>query len=126
MKTETNGKFSLGRVVATPNALEAISGEEMAKALARHAAGDWGECGREDWQENELSLWLDGIPLYAAGAPLEFDDRALSERIRSEREVKIRLKLERGPASIRFWTLSAASLKASCSVVIFCCGWFAR
>ena len=49
-------KFSLGRVVATPNALESIEPFEVAEALDRHAAGDWGECGPDDWEENELSL----------------------------------------------------------------------
>jgi hypothetical protein len=50
--------FTLGRVVSTPGALEA-----MAKAntngmmlLLRHATGDWGEVCEEDAKENELSV----------------------------------------------------------------------
>jgi hypothetical protein len=51
-------KFSLGQVVATPGALAAIqeAQDSLWPYLARHAAGDWGEVGREDKAENELSL----------------------------------------------------------------------
>jgi len=48
--------FELGRVVSTPGALEALTREDIGKALARHHRGDWGEIGRHDWQENEASL----------------------------------------------------------------------
>ncbi len=57
--------FSLGRVVATRNACSALTTEEIAAALARHAAGDWGELPPEDWQENELSL-KEGFRLLSA------------------------------------------------------------
>jgi hypothetical protein len=54
----TEAKFSLGQVVATPGALCAL--EEACESslgfLMRHAAGDWGDVGKEDWQENEFSL----------------------------------------------------------------------
>ena len=56
MKTKTKPSFELGQVVATPKALETIPPEDVMRALARHAAGDWGEVDPEDWQENELSL----------------------------------------------------------------------
>lgn len=51
-------KFPLGRIVATPGALEAIqeAGQEPAEFLLRHQAGDWGDVCEEDRQENELSL----------------------------------------------------------------------
>ena len=64
MKTKTERSFSLGRVVATPNALATIPPDEVTKALGRHAACDWGECGPEDWQENELSL-KEGFRLFS-------------------------------------------------------------
>ena len=62
--TKTKTTFSLGRIVATPNALDAVSREDIAKALARHAAGDWGECGPEDSRENDLSL-REGLRLFS-------------------------------------------------------------
>lgn len=49
-------KFPLGRTVITPSALEALTGEDVQAALARHARGDWGELDEHDRQENELSL----------------------------------------------------------------------
>ncbi|MBI2806121.1 MAG: hypothetical protein HYX68_14160 [Planctomycetes bacterium] len=55
-----NGKprFSLGRVVATPGALEAMaaSGQNAAEFIDRHAHGDWGEVDAEDRQANEDAL----------------------------------------------------------------------
>ena len=50
------GKFSLGQVVATPGALEELSGEEIANALSRYAGGDWGDMCKDDKKENELAL----------------------------------------------------------------------
>lgn len=46
--------FPLGRVVATPGAIEAL---EKAKTsawdlLRRHVAGDFGEVDQDDWQAN--------------------------------------------------------------------------
>lgn len=51
-------RFPLGRVVATPGALEALDayGGSPALLLARHQSGDWGEVPSEDARENELSV----------------------------------------------------------------------
>jgi hypothetical protein len=70
-------KFSLGRLAATPGALEAMeaSGQTPEFFIAKHLAGDWGEVGAEDWQLNDeavrdgsrlLSVYrtLRGIRLY--------------------------------------------------------------
>jgi hypothetical protein len=54
--TATKKSFPLGRVVATANAASTLEQEDINKALARHASGDWGEVGPEDREENELSL----------------------------------------------------------------------
>lgn len=58
MNTIHNAKFSLGRVVATPGALEALKDAEAEAMtyLQRHAVGDWGDLSKEDLEENELSL----------------------------------------------------------------------
>jgi len=50
------GLFAIGRLVVSMNALSAISAKDAFTAMRRHAAGDWGECGPEDWQKNEVSL----------------------------------------------------------------------
>jgi len=51
-------RFPLGRIVATPAALEALeeAGENPAALLNRHISGDWGELDEHDLQENERSL----------------------------------------------------------------------
>jgi hypothetical protein len=48
----------LGRVVATPRALEMLSSADTdpGELLERHRCGDWGELDEHDWQENERSL----------------------------------------------------------------------
>lgn len=50
--------FSMGRVVATPGALQLLdqTGTSPAELLDRHAAGDWGQVPPEDVRENELSI----------------------------------------------------------------------
>ena len=54
----SGAKFELGRIVATPGALEAFraSGDDLLAYLIRHVAGDWGDVDEHDRHENELSL----------------------------------------------------------------------
>jgi len=51
-------KFPLGRLAATPGALEAMeaSGQTPDFFLARHQAGDWGDVNEEDQQSNDQAL----------------------------------------------------------------------
>jgi len=51
-------RFPLGRVVATPGALNALEKAEQhpAEFLDRHVNGDWGEVPDADKQENELAV----------------------------------------------------------------------
>jgi glutamate N-acetyltransferase/amino-acid N-acetyltransferase len=51
-----------------------------------------------------VDLDLNGYPLYRAGAPVEFDNAAVSNAIRDNRETKIVLTFGEGKSSIRFWT----------------------
>lgn len=48
----------LGRVVATPGALEMLAAAEIdpGELLDRHRSGDWGELDTQDCRENERSL----------------------------------------------------------------------
>ncbi len=69
------GPLSLGRVLATPGALRALSeaGEDPLRLLVRHAAGDWGNLDAQDRRENERSLkngWrvLSSYPFGEGGA----------------------------------------------------------
>lgn len=60
-------KFSLGQILATPGALEALqeSGQNVQFFLARHVQGDWGEVDDEDKLANDRSL-VDGSRLLSA------------------------------------------------------------
>ena len=49
-------KFRVGKLVATPNAIEHLSQGDMVSGLSRHMAGDWGDVNMDDHEENELSL----------------------------------------------------------------------
>ena len=49
-------RFHLGQTVVTPNALRALSQEELITALARHVSGDWGEVDPGARAANERAL----------------------------------------------------------------------
>ncbi len=51
-------KFSLGRTVATPAAIQFMqeNGVDHNKIMARHHFGDWGDLCEEDKQQNEWAL----------------------------------------------------------------------
>ena len=50
--------FSLGQVVATPGAIDALNqaGQDALALLTRHIGGDWGELDEEDKAENDFSV----------------------------------------------------------------------
>ena len=60
----THTRFSLGQIVATPGALEALSatGEQPARFLNRHQQADWGELCDEDKRLNDEAVAHEGEP----------------------------------------------------------------
>jgi len=58
MIAKTQPRFSLGRVVAAPGALEALRKvrHSAAEFVERQARGDWGNVCEEDRQPNEQSF----------------------------------------------------------------------
>ena len=54
----TKPKFNLGKLTATPGALEALAdaGQSPMVFISRHIRGDWGDCCEEDRQANEDAL----------------------------------------------------------------------
>lgn len=57
-KNKKKPLFSLGQVVATPGALQALqdAGQDAAVLLSRHITGDWGDLDEEDKQQNDFSV----------------------------------------------------------------------
>jgi hypothetical protein len=60
-------KFSLGQIVATPGALEALlkANQSPTDFIRRHARGDWGDLCEEDREANEQAL-LDSSRILSA------------------------------------------------------------
>lgn len=58
-------RFPLGRVVATPGALEAVGHAGCFLLLKRHLGGDWGDLDGSDRRSNERAL-RDGERLLSA------------------------------------------------------------
>ena len=48
--------FRLGRIVATPNALQSITQDDILLGIQRHQAGDWGSLTEDDHAANDRAL----------------------------------------------------------------------
>jgi hypothetical protein len=53
-----NKRFDIGRMVATPGALEALqeAGQNAMEFITKHQQGNWGDMKEEDKRENEFSV----------------------------------------------------------------------
>jgi len=79
-------RFPLGKIVITPGALKALTGEDVLGALGRHVVGDWGELCPEDLAENERSL-REGFRLFSS---------------------------YRSPSGVKFWIITEADRSSTC------------
>ena len=61
------GPFPLGKVVATPGALNLllVAEEDPLRFLARHASGDWGELCEFDHRQNQIAL-REGLRVFSS------------------------------------------------------------
>jgi glutamate N-acetyltransferase/amino-acid N-acetyltransferase len=92
---------AIARAVAdSPLVKTAIAGGDPNWGRIVSAAGYAGVA----FEEHELSLWLNDVPLYRAGNPLPFDAAGVSQRLKTAREAHIRLLLTHGGSAVRFWT----------------------
>jgi glutamate N-acetyltransferase/amino-acid N-acetyltransferase len=89
---------------------KAIAESALVKTAIYGADPNWGRfvsaagyCGVE-FEEKDLSLWLDGRLLYERGSPVKFDVDAASQRLREQSTTHLRLKFELGTAGCQFWT----------------------
>jgi glutamate N-acetyltransferase / amino-acid N-acetyltransferase len=89
---------------------KAVAESALVKTAIYGADPNWGRVvsaagySGVDFSERDLSLWLDDRLLYDRGAPVEFDSKAVSERLRTERSACLRLKFELGTSNCQFWT----------------------
>jgi hypothetical protein len=67
-------KFSLGAIVATPNAMDELSSDDIERGLARHLSGDWGDVCPEDWKLNDEALKIGNrlLSAYTAANGVKF------------------------------------------------------
>jgi len=64
MNSRTICKFPPGQLVITTNAQAQLPEADVRRAIARHLAGDWGDCSPDDREANDLAL-LDGARLFS-------------------------------------------------------------
>ena len=57
--------FQLGQLLATPNAFEHITQDDIMAALQRHVAGDWGDVCAEDKMLNDRAV-VEGTRILSA------------------------------------------------------------
>ena len=99
---------------ATESDARAIAKEVADSALVKtaiHGADpNWGRIvsaagyAGVPFNEPDLSLWLNGFPLYQDGAPVAFEEAVVAANLRENRQTHIRLLLNHGKAQARFWT----------------------
>jgi glutamate N-acetyltransferase/amino-acid N-acetyltransferase len=88
----------------------AVADSALVKTAIHGADPNWGRIvsaagySGVSFDEEGLSLWINDVAVYKQGAPTQFDAAALSGNIRANRDVDLRLVLNRGEGSIRFWT----------------------
>ena len=87
-----------------------VADSALVKTAIHGADPNWGRIvsaagySGVDLDEEQISLRLNGIPLYQAGVPQPFDAAAASHSIRENRDTHIELILTLGTAAVRYWT----------------------
>lgn len=57
-----------------------------------------------EFDESEVTLWLNETRLYEHGQPVGFDASVVSQHLIDNRDTSIRIRFNRGSAAWRFWT----------------------
>jgi glutamate N-acetyltransferase/amino-acid N-acetyltransferase len=89
---------------------KAIADSPLVKTAVAGADPNWGRIvsatgyAGVPLREEDISLRLNGTPLYQAGAPVGHDAASVSHGLRENRDVLIELDLALGDAAVRFWT----------------------
>jgi glutamate N-acetyltransferase/amino-acid N-acetyltransferase len=99
------GSFEDARAIA-----RAVADSPLVKTAIHGADPNWGRIvsaagyAGVAFQEEELSLRINDVPVYEDGMPVPFDAERLSQSLRNQRDVHLRLMLNSGSESVRFWT----------------------
>jgi hypothetical protein len=74
--------FDLGRLVATPAAIESVPAVDITEGLARHLNGDWGDLDMEDQRANKRALETGGriLSAYTSKSGVKFWISTCAER----------------------------------------------
>lgn len=87
-----------------------IADSALVKTAITGADPNWGRIvsaagyAGVELREEDMTLWINEIQIYKDGAPTSCDLNALSQSIRTNRDVSIRLVLTLGQESVRYWT----------------------
>jgi glutamate N-acetyltransferase / amino-acid N-acetyltransferase len=88
----------------------AVADSPLVKTAIHGADPNWGRIvsaagySGVSFDEEQLSLWINQVAVYEDGMPVPFDDGSLSQLIKSQRDVHLRLVLKSGAEAVRFWT----------------------
>ncbi|MEN1681689.1 MAG: bifunctional glutamate N-acetyltransferase/amino-acid acetyltransferase ArgJ [Planctomycetota bacterium] len=98
---EREHAVQIARTVAnSPLVKTAIAGADPNWGRILSAAGYAGVA----FDENQVSLLVNGLLIFEQGAPVDYDAAAVSQSIRENRDCGIVLLFGEGTASARFWT----------------------
>ena len=93
--------FAMAKAIADSVLVKtAVTGADPNWGRIISAAGYAGVALRDE----DMSLWINDVQIYKDGAPTEYDEPALSNIMRTNRDISIRLELTHGAADVRFWT----------------------
>jgi glutamate N-acetyltransferase / amino-acid N-acetyltransferase len=88
----------------------AVADSPLVKTAIHGADPNWGRIvsaagySGVSFDEEQLSLWINQVAVYEDGMPVPFDEASLSQSIKSQRDVQLRLVLKSGAEAVRFWT----------------------
>jgi glutamate N-acetyltransferase/amino-acid N-acetyltransferase len=88
----------------------AVADSPLVKTAIHGADPNWGRIvsaagyAGVAFDQEQLSLSINGVPVYENGMPIPFDADGLSHSLKSERDVHLRLQVFGGKAAVRFWT----------------------
>ena len=88
----------------------AVADSPLVKTAIHGADPNWGRIvsaagySGVSFEEEQLSLWINNVAVYQNGMPVSFDADGLSQSIKSQRDVFLRMALKSGTEAVRFWT----------------------